>query len=575
MSEAKTSIITEVIQDFLDRYRMTKLDQLDWITRNRLRVKQHKRLYTKSIKKQKELPNRQKILVWATGAWERGGLEHMLAFSLLLRGHEICGVQCDGGFPACSMGSLHFPRPECEACFHRSNQLLDIFQLGPYYSPIGKFLSSEDKAFCDREIDYLPQSQFRNYTYKGIPVGKNAERDLPQHYFRVLPIDSPEEEGQIRKILKATLMYTVSAFNAVEHFKPDRCVVTSGKTIAYGPFFEVCKKLGVPVMTWEENPNGQDAFVFKYNHYASEYHLDDAWNEYKKAPYKEEERETAIRFYANNALGKLARRTFYNDPIRDRKTIQSQLNLDPSKKLLVMLTNLTWDTSCLGRDVAFDSMLDWIFKTLDYLKDKSDVQIVIRAHPAEKHCPDFMKSMELVPDLIRQHYSTLPKNVRIVDGGSEINSHILCSLSDLITVYSTTVGLEMTMRGIPVVVCGQCHYSRRGFTYDIEEQKAYFNLLDKLCRSENLKLSKEAQQLSFRYANFFIKHVPAYLPYFDFSNRHVFEIENPKDFLPGHSKNWDNICEQFLKQGLMTNMTSFHRSLPKIDDKLMKLWNLE
>lgn len=563
-----------MLQDLLDRYRMTKLDKLDWITRNRLNVKKEKKIFSRSIQKHQNLKSKQNILFWATGAWERGALEHMLAFSLLLRGHKIQGVRCAGGFSACSMESCHFKRPNCDDCVDRSKRLLDVFGIEEYYKTTQDFLSEEEIRFCDSEIDGLHVDDFLSYTYKGYSIGEWVKRDLPQYYFRIMDIKDSKETERIRKILKSTLMYTISAVNAVEKIKPDRCCVTSGKTVAYGPFFQVCLSKGIPVMTWDENPNGKDAFVFKFNEYANEYRLNKEWEKIKEQAFTNHDEELAIRFYARNAIGKLARREFYENPIREEDKIIEMLGLDRSKRIIVLLTNLTWDTSSLGRDIAFDGMLDWIRTTIEYLGGDERVQVIVRAHPAEGRCPKEMESTETVTGRLREQVDELKSNIILVDGFSEINSHILCKISDLISVYSTTVGLEMAMRGYPVVVCGECHYSRRGFTIDIENKPDYFKVLDEFKSGEELVAPQRSKQLSYQYAAFFIKMVPAYIKEFNFPNRHIFEIENVKDFLPGESQRWDSLCDHFLNDGDMLGMSPHNHSLPPLDDNLMKLWEL-
>jgi hypothetical protein len=58
----------------------------------------------------------------------------------------------------------------------------------------------------------------------------------------------------------------------------------------------------------------------------------------------------------------------------------------------------------------------------------------------------------------------------------------LIEIADLGIVYTTTVGLEMAMSGVPVVVAGQTHYRNKGFTLDPDSWDSYFALLDQAIR---------------------------------------------------------------------------------------------
>ena len=48
--------------------------------------------------------------------------------------------------------------------------------------------------------------------------------------------------------------------------------------------------------------------------------------------------------------------------------------------------------------------------------------------------------------------------------GDPVNTYDLFEIADLGLVYTTTVGLEMAMSGVPVIVVGKTHYRGKGFT---------------------------------------------------------------------------------------------------------------
>jgi hypothetical protein len=56
----------------------------------------------------------------------------------------------------------------------------------------------------------------------------------------------------------------------------------------------------------------------------------------------------------------------------------------------------------------------------------------------------------------------------------------LIEVADLGLVYTTTVGLEMAMSGLPVIVAGKTHYRGKGFTLDADSWVSYFKLLGQL-----------------------------------------------------------------------------------------------
>ena len=65
----------------------------------------------------------------------------------------------------------------------------------------------------------------------------------------------------------------------------------------------------------------------------------------------------------------------------------------------------------------------------------------------------------------------LPANVILVPPDQPLSSYGLLAVSDLVLGYTTTVGLEAAVRGIPVAVAAETHYRGRGFTTDITSQR--------------------------------------------------------------------------------------------------------
>jgi len=87
-------------------------------------------------------------------------------------------------------------------------------------------------------------------------------------------------------------------------------------------------------------------------------------------------------------------------------------------------------------------------------------------------------------------------------------------VADLGLVYTTTVGLEMAMNGLPVIVSGQTHYRGRGFTMDPDNWVAYFKLLGAVLENPKVyRLSKEQVEHAWRYAYRFFFDYPRPFPW--------------------------------------------------------------
>lgn len=526
------------LQDLKEKYHFHHLDRLDWITRNALRMKKE---YGKDpfppIR-----PDAKSVLFWSTGAWERGSLDSMLQFSLALRGHSTVGIHCDGGFSACSMESVHFPRADCDTCSQRAHRLRSIFPIERFMEPISQHLDEELFKEQSKLIDSLTTEELEEYAWQRHAVAQVAKRDLPQYLFRLPDLSRPEDVERWRLAIKATLRYLIGAEKALETHQPDLCFVTSGKTVAYGPIYEACRRRGIRVVTWDESL-GRVNFVFTHNGYANEYPLNSVWPTYREVPLHPDQIAEVDAFFKKTAVGKKGAIDYYEDTILDHDQIRYELGIVEGRRVITLLTNVVWDTSVLDRNIFTDSIVDWVFSTIDTLMNAEDTQLLIRCHPAEGRVEKFMQSEELLSDIIRQRYPELPDHITVIPGESQINSHSLVELSNLSVVYSTTVGLEMAARGYAIATCGDVHYRDKGFTIDVNTKESYRELL---LNPEVARLDEEQVELCYRYAYLWISRFHHRLDEFLQPTRHTFEIEDPGAFRPGASHRWDFLCNRLL-----------------------------
>ena len=106
-------------------------------------------------------------------------------------------------------------------------------------------------------------------------------------------------------------------------------------------------------------------------------------------------------------------------------------------------------------------MTEWLIKVLQYFAAKSGVQVVIRVHPGE-----ILTRGTSVVDIVSEILPELPAHIHLMGPREKINTYDIMQITDLGMVYTTTVGMEMAMHGIPVLVTGLTHYRGRGFTMD-------------------------------------------------------------------------------------------------------------
>jgi len=540
-------MLQRVLQKILDRYRATRLDRLDWITRNRLVMEKGRRQLEASAQKHAQDTDRKTVLFWGVMPWERGGVEHMIAKSMEARGHQIHGVMCSGDFSACSMESILFPRPSCGDCVERHQRLLESVGLEKHYRPIKDYISEDERKNLEKKIDACTPQELKDLIIEGVPVGEKAYADLPQYYFKIVSLDDPDVVDYYRRAVKGIAQYTLAASKALDVIRPDRAMTTSGRTVAFSGFFELCKLKNIPVVTWDESVGGLGAFTFCLNDLAVYYNKPEAWRKLSEEPLSDEEESFIQYYFSRTAKGSFGRHQYYSAPITEKKKLMEDLGLCPDKKLTVLLTNLTWDTSALNKDVGFKSMFHWISSTIERYYDDPNHQIVVRTHPAEGHAAAYARGCESISQLLEKRFPDLPSHIKVISGQQEHSSHALAELADHIAVYTTTVAIEMAVRGRGVMVVGLSHYRGKGFTTDIESPEQYFEILDQSKPLPNV--SEDQIRLAKKYAHYFIVRTEVYIPEFSFKDRHSYKILNASELLPDGARHWEALCRNIEELG--------------------------
>ena len=162
------------------------------------------------------------------------------------------------------------------------------------------------------------------------------------------------------------------------------------------------------------------------------------------------------------------------------RELAERYQLENGKPTLLMCPNVAWDNlHWQAEGFPFTKMIVWVRETVRFLARRSDCNVLIRCHPSEST----FGTNESVYDTIMEELKEVPQHMSIIPSEDDTNTYGLMDLADLGVVFVSTTGLEMTMRGTPVVCGGPAHYARKGFTVDARDKAEYFDALERLIRS--------------------------------------------------------------------------------------------
>lgn len=292
--------------------------------------------------------------------------------------------------------------------------------------------------------------------------------------------------------------------------KPDVVVVPNGTILEFGIVYRIAKFLKIPVMTYEFSDQ-KEAFWLGQNAEIMRQDTTSMWEAWKDSKLTREQLSRIQALFESRQQAKTNEnftRQWQSLPSQGSDSVRQALKLD-NRPIVLLATNVLGDSLTLGRQVFSKTMADWVGRTIQYFMGRPDIQLVIRIHPGEILTREYS-----MVDVVKQTLPELPEYIHVIEPGEKINTYDLIEITDIGLVYTTTVGLEMALKGIPVVVAGKTHYRDRGFTYDPNSWVEYFKLLGTMLeKPKSFRQNKEKTNLAWKYAYHFFYTFPLPFPW--------------------------------------------------------------
>lgn len=305
-----------------------------------------------------------------------------------------------------------------------------------------------------------------------------------------------------------------AARNALWFFRdhiPDVVIIPNGSILEFGAVYQVVRWLSIPVVTYEFGEQ-RDRLWLAQNSEVMRQETDLLWVARGGHDLQTDQLERLRALMAARQKGDLwgnFTRRWQGTESRGGASIRSQLRLD-ERPVVLLATNVIGDSLTLGRQVFSDSMTEWLVRTINFFSDHREVQLVIRIHPGEliTRGPSVA---QVVHDIFPQG---LPEHIHLISADDRTNTYDLVELADYGLVYTTTVGLEMAMSGVPAVVVGRTHYRGKGFTIDPDSWEEYFGFLNSLNKDPgSYRLTHDQVKRAWEYAYRFFFEYPLPFPW--------------------------------------------------------------
>ncbi|NPV86548.1 MAG: hypothetical protein HPY45_11130 [Anaerolineae bacterium] len=167
------------------------------------------------------------------------------------------------------------------------------------------------------------------------------------------------------------------------------------------------------------------------------------------------------------------------------------------KQIVPIFTNVVFDTSQGHANQVFPHMFAWLDMLLQIIRAHPETFFVIRAHPDE--CRPGKESRESVAQWAERHQVRLLPNVLYVDADEYFSSYELIQHAHFVMVYNSTIGLEASIMGRPVLCGGKARFTQLPTVFFPATPEAYLQQAEEFLSASQIETPPEFQRNARRF----------------------------------------------------------------------------
>jgi hypothetical protein len=482
-------------------------------------------------------------------------LDSLVATALWLRGASPRFLLCDAVLPACEQVQYaNYPRPSefveqgprrfCAACFGRGRSWFEPLPL-----PLDRYselVPAGAAADALARVGGWGIDECFGFVERDLRLGEQARAGALRFFGKADLTSEPEQHvlAVARRYAAGAVVAALVAERAIEEFKPEIVTGHHGVYVPQGVLGEVARRDGIRVVNWGTSYRDRTV-IFSHGdtyHRTLLHEPESLWNQ----PLTQAQETELLEFLARRRQGEgdwqwVTPEAALRRDVQAQESLIERLDLDPTRPLIGLLTNVLWDAQLYYEGHAFADMLEWLFFTIDHFIRHPEQQLVVRIHPHEIKTGN----RQPVGPEIERRYPTLPENIRIVPHDDPANTYALMDMCAAVLIYGTKTGVELAPFGTAVIVAADAWIRGKGLTYDVSTKDEYADLLG---RAGSLgRLDAETVERAKRYAYYFFFRRMIPLASLEPDRPEVtIGIRDLAALLPGRDPGLDVICDGIL-----------------------------
>lgn len=406
------------------------------------------------------------------------GFALLVKWCLELQGVPVIQFVCDAGMNHCMLGSIlnnPLDPPPCQICIRQSKKLYP-------HSKIAWF-SNQSLTSLEQDLSELSIQQLSDFCYNDIPLGAFV---LPSIRWVLRCFHLPEtEETKIlfRDYILAAESIARQFEELIHREKPQKLIVFNGMTFPEATARWIAKKHNIPVITHEVGLQPFSAY-FTYGH-ATAYPItiDDNFS------LTAEQNKLLDHYLEQRFQGNFTMAGVRFWPTMRTLSDSFQKLSAQFTQIVPIFTNVIFDTSQSHANVIFEHMFDWLDQVLTIIQKHPETLFIIRAHPDEAR--PGKASRESVAHWAKLNRVDTLENVVFVDATEYFSSYELIQKSKFVMIYNSTIGLEATLLGVPVLCAGKSRFTQIDTVYFPSNSEEYLQTFEQFLHAIKINLPQK------------------------------------------------------------------------------------
>ena len=429
----------------------------------------------------------------------------LTSWSLELSGVPVIHFVCRKGMSHCVLGTaLDEPLdpPPCEGCIKNSQT---FFRKNNVH-----WFSFQRDQEIEQSLRELSLEELKTYCYREKPLGEivlpSLRWALRRHHLK----DDQKTRRLFREFIVSAnnVWYEFSQF--LKKYQPQAMVLYNGLFYPEAVARRLALENDIEVVTHEVGFSPLSAFFSRG--------LAPAYTIPIPGDFRlsGEQNQVLDEYLEQRFQGKFTMAGIQFWPEMQKLNPELSQKIADHEQLAVIFTNVIFDTSQVFANTIFSDMFQWLDDLKQVIQENPETLFIIRAHPDEYR--EGKRARESVRRWIEKNELVLLTQVEFIDSDQPISSYALINQAKFILVYNSSIGLEASLMGKPVIGAGQARYTDHGAVISPPSIEEYQELLGEYLEADQVDFPESSRRNARKFLYYQLFHVS--LSFADFLQEH-------------------------------------------------------